>query len=398
LSEKYLLFITEFINLREVIHVSKDILKELNKNFKNFIIVNSENLKFLSQERNYDLNLFPDDYKYFNPTNISEFKRFAKDKEIIAINRFGRDYGTLGIHYTLKSSGIKQIMITKVGNIQMSDLRDWKHFILSIKSFFKRVFYKKFIFFLMIINFLPRIEIRFISNNLIIRNIRSSYFKNFIYKNKLFYAKELIPVNSRSYDFFFENKIETSEDYIVHLDGSLNYIEETDLRGRLSPNIIERHYFFLTRFLEKLSKVYKKEVIVCIHPSYNINEHKSFFKKKFNVFQFKTREYVCKSFIITNFRSSAVCDGIFLGKRALGLISNLMTKNEINQVKSLSNQIGYLSLNLEKDYHFNQNDLLISLNKHTLNYDEYIKNYHLVDKNITGNQKVVNIIKNKFNL
>jgi len=146
-----------------------------------------------------------------------------------------------------------------------------------------------------------------------------------------------------------------------------------------------------------LSKVYKKEVIVCIHPSYNINEHKSFFKK-FNVFQFKTREYICKSFIITNFRSSAVCDGIFLGKRALGLISNLMTKNEINQVKSLSNQIGYLSLNLEKDYHFNQNDLLISLNKHTLNYDEYIKNYHLVDKNITGNQKVVNIIKNKFNL
>jgi hypothetical protein len=44
------------------------------------------------------------------------------------------------------------------------------------------------------------------------------------------------------------------------------------------------------------------------------------------------------------------------------------------------------------------NDFLISLNKHTLNYDEYIKNYHLVDKNITSNQKVVNIIKKKFKL
>jgi hypothetical protein len=397
LSEKYLLFITDFINLRAVIEGSKDILKELSKSFKNFIIVNSENIKFSSKEKNYDLNLFSDEFKYFNPLNKLEFRRFAKDKKIIAINHFGRDYGTLGVHITLKSLGIKQIMISKVGNIQMSDLRDWRYFFLSIKSFFKKKFYKKFIFFLMIINFLPRIEIRFISNNLIIRDIRLNFFKNFIYKNKLFYAKELIPVNSRTYDFFLENKKEISEDYIVHLDASLNYIEETDLRGHLKQNILEKHYFFLKRFLEKLSKVYKKEVIVCIHPSYNLNEHK-FFLKGFNVFQFKTREYICKSFIITNFRSSAVCDGVFLKKKILGLISNLMTKNEIEQVKSLSNRIGYLNLNLETDYDFDSDNLLIRMKNKINNYDNYINNFHLVDLNISGNKKIVETIKNRFYL
>ena len=396
MPDKYLFFITDYANIKSIIHNSKDILNELNRNFINFVIVNSENLKFFSKKHRYDINLFPDNFKYFNPNSITEFKKFCKNKEIIAINHFGRDYGTLGVHYTLKSLGIRQIMISKIGNIQMNDLRDWKYFFFSIKSYFKRVFFKKFIHFLILIKFLQQIELRFLSNNLIFHDIKSSYLKNFLYKNNFFYTKELIPINSRTYDFFLENKKKISEDYIVHLDASLNYKEETDLRGYLDKTVLEKHYFFLTRFLTKLSRVYKKKIIVCIHPSYNLVEHK-FFLKKFKVFQFMTRDYICRSFLVTNFNSSAVCDAVFLKKKIIGLTSNQMTKNEIIHSKVMSARIGYLNLNLEDDYNFDCHNLLINMKNKISSYDNYINNFHLADKNYSGNKKIVEIIKNRFN-
>jgi hypothetical protein len=396
LSTKYLLFITGFANIKSIIETSKDILKELNENFTNFTIVNFENLNFSSKKFRYDIDLFPGDFKYFNPIDIAAFTKFCKNKEVLVINHFGRDYGTLGIHYTLKVLGISQIMITKIGNIQMDDLRDWKYFILSVKSYFKRVLFKKFIHFLILIKILRQIEIRFISNNFIIEDIKSNYLKNFLYRNKLLYIKELIPVNSRTYDFFFKNKTEISEDYIVHLDASLNYKEETDLRGYLDKTVLEKHYFFLTRFLEKLSRDYKKEIIICIHPSYNLIEHKLLLKK-FKVFQFKTRDYICRAFVVTNFNSSAVCDAVFLKKKIIGLTSNQMTKNEIIHSKIMSTRIGYLNLNLEDDYNYDWHTLLINMKKKIKGYDNYINNFHLIDKNISGNKKIVETIKSRFN-
>ena len=71
----------------------------------------------------------------------------------------------------------------------------------------------------------------------------------------------------------YNEKKNISEDYIVHLDYNLNHYHETELRGIMPQEIIEKHYFYLEKFLKKLSNTYNKEVKVCIHPRYNIKEH-----------------------------------------------------------------------------------------------------------------------------
>ena len=54
--------------------------------------------------------------------------------------------------------------------------------------------------------------------------------------------------------------------------------------------------------------------MVCIHPGHDLKESQSIFKE-FKVVKFKTREYIYKAFLVTNFDSSAVDDAILLKKK-----------------------------------------------------------------------------------
>jgi hypothetical protein len=128
------------------------------------------------------------------------------------------------------------------------------------------------------INIIPKLEIRFLSNLQYIQNIKKHWLKNFLCKHKFFWAKEIKLVNSRSYDILKTKNLTLSEDYIVHLDSALNYIHEVELRGKWTEEKIIQHYYYLNKFLKRLSKEYKKEVIITIHPAYDLEEHQKYFK------------------------------------------------------------------------------------------------------------------------
>ena len=63
---------------------------------------------------------------------------------------------------------------------------------------------------------------------------------------------------------------------IVHLDAGLNNRHEIALRGEWPKEKVEQHYYYLEKFLKKLSKDFNKKVIVTIHPGYNIEDHQTF--------------------------------------------------------------------------------------------------------------------------
>jgi len=397
MKEKYILLILPFKILPAAIEISRDLIENLNKNFKNFFLVNSENINFF-KKKIYDYSFQEyETFKIFNPKNSNELLIFCENKNIVVINNFGRDYGSLRLHLILKKLKIPQVMISHIGNIATGTRYDFFHPILLVKEYFIRTFFKKFILFLIIIKFINQIQIRFISGNLILNKIKKNFFKNFLYCNNFFYAKKIVPINSRSYDFFLSKKNSVSEDYIIHLDAYLNYKHETDVRGTLPSYIIDKHYFYLNNFLEKLSNSYKKEVIVCVHPKYNLNYHQNYFKK-FRVVQFQTRKYIYKSFLVCNFDSSAIIDAVVLKKKIIGLTSHFMGKNEFMHSKGWSNNVGYKSMDIIKDCNFDSKKLLKVIQLNIFNYDQFLKDYHIVDERISSNQKIIQGIKEVMNL
>jgi uncharacterized protein YqgQ len=278
----------------------------------------------------------------------------------------------------------------------MSFVYSSKNPILTIQTYFIRVLFKKIIHLLVLIKHLSPIEIRFITDKTLYNNLKKKSLKNFFYKY-FYFTKEFFLVNSRSYDFFLKNNNFISEEYIVHLDAFLNYKEETQLRGDLNSDVVKNHYFYLERFLKKLSFEFKKEVIVCIHPLYNL-EHHQFYLKDFKIVKFRTREFIYKSYIVTTFDSSAICDAIILKKKIIGLESNYMTLNEIKHSKYYAKKVGYIFLNTTSDYDFLRQELLKKLSHHTINYDDYLNNNHIIDRDLTGNKKIITIIKKRYNL
>ena len=179
----------------------------------------------------------------------------------------------------------------------------------------------------------------------------------------------------------------------------MNGRHEIETRGRLNKKDLQSHYYYLRQFLGKLSKDFNKPVIVCMHPNIKKRDIDKFVKSKllkgFKITQNKTRYFIYKSFLVTNFDSSAILDAAILKKKIIGLWSRYMDINQIKHSKTYPNQIGYQRINLE-NFNYDKKKLIKSLNKDTSKYGRFIRNYHCHKKNIKGVDEMISIIKKKY--
>lgn len=408
IKKKYLGIISSFVNLKNgTLEIHKNLIDEISKSFNKIYLINDQHLRTLPNiakkvyfedfaDDNIDVPFKPENFVLFNPKSIKEFNLFCEDKELVLLNNIGKHFFDLRTLYSLKKNKVKLIQIMNLG-VMKSDyerplLRNFLNFLLF---HFNQTFFKRVMVILSNLMIVPKIEIRFLSDKTVLKSILENKVKKFLYQKKLLYVKEIIEVNSRTYDIFSETEPELSEDYIVHLDASLNIRHEKQLRGELSDDLIQNHYYTLEKFLLKLSTEFKKKIIVTIHPAYDLEEHKRYLKN-FQVVKYKTREMIAKAFLVTHFDSSAVTDAIFLKKRLMSLESNYMSKNERIHSKYYSSKIGYLHLNLETNYDFDKDDILKKLSSNIENYNDFINKFHIIDPNENGAKKIIRIIKDRF--
>ena len=398
-KKKYLSIIISFNILDRFLYNQDYLIKKLSKNFDKIFIINSENLKFFSKKKDYKISIevkkFPNNFILFDPKDSNDLSKFLEDKTILVINYFSRQFPELKIHLLLKKYKIQQLLITNYGHVTTSQITQFKHFFKLLSYYSNNIFAKKFTNLLSILGIISKIEIQFLSAKVIMESFQNDFFKRLFYKYKFTFAKEYILVNSKTYDILIDSKIPLEEDYIVHIDASLNYYHETELRGKLDKETIRNHYYYLEKILKRLSQEFNKEVLVCIHPSYDTEEHQNYFKD-FKVLKFKTRENIYKSFLVTTFDSTAIVDAILLKKKIIGFISDFMSKNEIEHAKSFADRGGYLKLNTQKDYLFDKEKILFQMNKNLSNYDKYILNHHCFEPNNLGIDKIIRIIKERF--
>ena len=399
-KKKYLSFLTDFQDLEEGFHKLDDLFEELSNNFEKIYFINSENLE-LPPKKNFDESKLkemhkPANFIFFNPKNFREFNKFLKDKDIIIISNFGKYLSSLKIHFFIKIKKIKMVQISNLGYFNNPPVYDFRnHLYLGLKHWFTHTLFKKILVILGNIGILAKVEISFLSSKYILDKIKKNPIKNFLYKNKMFYAKKIVLINSRSYDFSNKGLYKSTEDYIVHLDTNLNWRDQTQYRGRISDESVNKHYYYWNKFLFKLSDDFQKKIIVCIHPGYDLDEFKRYFGN-FSVIKFKTREYIYKSFLVTVFNSSAVTDAILLKKRVIGLTSDFAGNHEKKVWLSSAISYGYIQLHIQKDILKNKNIILDETEKKITGYDNYISNYHCFDKKVSGYSKIISTLKNEF--
>ncbi len=396
----HIAILTNFQFLDSLFTTWKNHLEVLNKNFNKIYIINTEHLQFFP--RNIKYNLKNKEFKKYknikilNIKTVQEIENLNLKNEFLIINNFGKSFKELKIHFLIKRLNIKQIQITTVGNEQYSSKVSYKRFFKKISFFFEKKFFPFFTNFLAFINIINQLEVRFISNSNILKNIYKNPLKKFLYEKEFFFSKKLVLVNSTAYDFYKNKKSKISNDYIVHIDVALNYYHKTNVRGKLSSYNYNQHYMYLNIFLNSLSKYLKKKVIVCIHPAYNLKEHQKKFKQ-FKVYKFKTREFIRKAYLVTFFDSTTILDAVILKKKIIGIISKFMSRNDVLRQYAWSNNLNCIKQVLDKNYLFNKNDIKKLKTHNKGMYKNYIQTYLKRDSNEMGIDQIVRYLKINFN-
>jgi hypothetical protein len=265
----------------------------------------------------------------------------------------------------------------------------YNNFFKDLKYLFLIFIPRKFAIFLAIIKIFSKIECRFISNK---KHFDFYKKKNFFLKFFSYY-KEVRYVQSSLYEISKNEKI--SEDYIVLLD-FYPYYREAVRRVHLKSEEVENHYKKILKLLNTLKEVYKKKIVVPIHPEYP----EEFYVKhlpNIKICKYRTIEFINKAFIVIFVNSSAIIHAILKDKKILLYQSNLFKGYEKKLITNHYNNIlGAKIIQLSNSYKINKRKFIFDLEKRVDNYFKYKNNYFGFNLKKNSSQDIYNFIKNKY--
>jgi len=387
--KKKILFLHSFNALQTLPSSYGQIIHDLNYKFKNFYIVNTDNLeilfksKFIKNKKNNYFN----NIKFFNPKNLDELDRFINNEESLVINGISRRVRYFSIFYFLAKKKIPQVMITHLGHVQPPPYYYQGKFKHVLNNFFIRTFPHFLYNFLVLINFFSKIDIRFISNQNLFKEINSRPIRR-----KFSYVKEFKLVNSLHYDEKIYKK-KPRKDHILLLELPPNYVDLSEITGKFSNTDLNEHYNKLNNFLLKLRKVYKKKIIISISPKYDLKEAKLRFKN-FKIVNQNVQKYIRDSFIVVLYDSSTILYAALSKKPMINIKSEMFER--VNYKTDMYNKsLNLKQINIYKDFNFNKTELMKDLNKRVKCYKKFFNKYLPKNKN-SGNDQIIKYIKNKY--
>jgi hypothetical protein len=205
------------------------------------------------------------------------------------------------------------------------------------------------------------------------------------------YYKKLVLVKSKIYDDINFKNAKITEKHIVHIDQDPEY-REIRIIGGLRENLINEHYLRLNKFLTKLSKTYRKKVIVSIHSNYDIKKTSKRLKN-FKVIKFRTQKLIQNAFIITFFSSSAILPAIHWGKRIIAIRSKLFFQGKKYTSDLYADIIKIKKIDLWKNNKIDKNKFIKDLDKRIKNYKNYEKDYSSSILSQSGSSQILDYIK-----
>ena len=336
-------------DLKKTFYVHKDLYVECAKKYKKFYIINLYHFKIFNNKKKIFNPKYPKNFIIFTPKTKSELYNFFLKKELVAFNSLGKNIDYFYILALVKKLNIKLILIQNLGDISNSkELRGNK----LITVFFRINNTLNYLIFrfLTFVNVFPVIEIYFESKKKIVKNCQNNFFMKkleSIYPFfKFYYFRQTILINSKIFDELYKNNKKSNEKYIVFLDSNFFHQDRIVREGKVLNHEIKKYFELLAKFLQRLSVLYNKKVIICLHPSSNEKIYRNNLKK-FKVIKYRTQEYIKNSFIVIFHESSSVANAIFLKKRIICASSKTLGSYNNSRINRFVKNLKFLKYNLD---------------------------------------------------
>ena len=395
MKRKEIIILTDFSGLDAYFVANKDLIRSLSKEFNSISFVNCVNLKSYNRLEQYQKKIkskFPKKIKFFNPKNFKDFNNFLLKKKPLIINNIGRGFEFYRLLYFLKKKNIPQVLLGNVGNIQASTYY-WHLPNLKIIIFLFTILLPRWISTILVfLGIFNPIEIRFVSNKK-----QYDYYLKQKNRNKLLklprYYKKLVLVKGKIFDNYEKYKDKLEEKFILLLEMQAEYRSMTEV-SELKKSSINVHYKNLNNLLHKLSKTFKKKVIISIHPQYDLKIAEKRYPN-FKVAKLKTKDYILKSFLILFFDSSAILPAFVMNKKVLTLRSQLFKGIRYNS-DLYRDYINLKSVNIDDNIDINKKRFIQDLDKRVKYYSNYLKAYSASHLSEPGNKFIIKYLKKKY--
>jgi len=248
---------------------------------------------------------------------------------------------------------------------------------------------------LILLNIFPKIDIYFESSNQIFNNT----YKKIKFRKKIErfipfeinYFRNIFKINSRSFDNFKKIK-KSSSKYICFVDSNIDNLDVILREGRISNKLKILYYLKLKKLFDLLKLIFKKKILICLHPK-NKDPMIGKIFKNYDMVKFKTPEIVRKSYLVLFHDSSAALDAIILKKNLLCIRSKILGNYWNDRIDQYIKKLDLPYINLDQEYKINKITLLKNFRSAKIKQNKYIINNLQIDKNKLGENKVIEIIK-----
>ena len=381
-------------------YIYKNLYTECAKKYKKFYIINLNNFKIFNSKKKKLNAEYPKNFIIFTPKTKFELYNFFLEKDLIAFNCLGKSFNYFYILALIKKLNIKLILVQNLGDISNTGDLGGNTFITVFFKINRALNYLIFRFFTFI-NVFPVIEIYFESKKEIVKNCQNNFFMKKLESIfpffKFYYFRKVVLINSKIFDELKKNNNKLNEKYIVFLDSNIFHQDRVVREGEVSKYEERKYFKLLENFLMKLSILYKKKVIICLHPSSNEKIYRNNLKK-FKITKYSTQECIKKSFIVIFHESSSVVNAIFLKKKIICANSKTLGSYNNSRIDGFLKKLPFLKYNLDDEKPLNKIKLIEELNLRKKKYNNYIKNNIITNRDVPGKITIINELSKKYNL
>lgn len=335
-------------------------------------------------------------FNFYQPKNIYDFEDiFSKEKIILFYNYILKDFKYLKLNTALIKLNVKTFYISDLGYNPVSFNYVNNNYLKKLNYFIKyRLNYYIFRI-LMILNLFIKIDIQFEASDYIVKNIKKSFsykLKNKFKNLDISFYKKIVKINSRHYKDFISNKYKVDSKYIVFVDGMpFDHADVLTREGALPAKNRALYYNNLKLLLKKLSKKFKKKVIICLHPKYHqekINKDFSGFKH----FMYRTEEFIAKSSHVIILESSSIVQAVILKKKIITIHGNIIGSHGNRRCLAYAKDLGLNKIDIGNIDSWNLNEIKFNRKKINHFYNRYIKKNIISSKNISAVDQVIKSI------
>ncbi len=349
--------------------------------------------KIIKQKEQVDPLMISKDIIIYRPNNISELKNIIIKDNFTLMYCISQSLKYFFINFLLTRLNTKIFIISNIGYNPENFNYINRTFSQKIKIFFNLRLSYYITRLSIIFGILPKIDYFFESSSYVINSINNGLSKKIQKKISWLnfsYYKNIIKVNSKFHDDQLNNRFEVTEEYIVFIDGFIFDHKDRIMRdGKIIISDRKKYYQDVNNLLYNLQNMYKKKVIICLHPQNDISiKNKDF--ENFECVKYKTEEFISKAFMVLYHEGSSVLQAIIQKKKIINLYGNYLGTYINKRCELYSKLIGIKRYDLENYKLDEKENIIDELNARKLNYEKYVKENLVVNPEKTSTEQIIN--------